>query len=55
MTYVDAAMADAIGHDERIERRFLNAGLGFGANARDPAPHSGEPGPEPCGGTSWRC
>ena len=42
-------LADAIGHDERIGRRFLNAGLGFGANARDPAPHSGEPGPEPCG------
>nr|WP_272905584.1 UDP-glucose/GDP-mannose dehydrogenase family protein [Sediminivirga luteola] len=24
------ALADAIGHDERIGRRFLNAGLGFG-------------------------
>src|SRR5690606_384176 len=24
------ALADAIGHDERIGRQFLNAGLGFG-------------------------
>ncbi|MDP1051963.1 UDP-glucose 6-dehydrogenase, partial [Klebsiella quasipneumoniae] len=23
-------LADAIGHDERIGRRFLNAGIGFG-------------------------